>query len=440
MPPTVGARDVDLGRRPAARGHRQGRHRQDDGGRGPGARARRGRPPGAARRGRGPAGHRPALRHPAAAVRGAQDRRRRPAAARSTRSPSTPRRRCWSTSRCSTTWAAPGRALQQDRRRSTSRRRSRPGMRDVLLTGKVKEAVAPPAHGRPLTCTTRWCWTRRRPAGSRASSTSTARSPGWPGSGPIRNQADGVMRLLHSPQTAVHLVTLLEEMPVRRPSTRVADLRAAGLPVGARHRQHGARAAAAAGRRWPGAAGGRARPGRRSRRRARRPARSCRRRRRGCSTRCSTRPPTTPSGSRSSSEERAGRSSSARPTYELPWLADGVDLGGAVRAGRRAARAGAHGADRAAGARRRPALDVDALLDDPATQIVVCCGSGGVGKTTTAAALALRAAERGRRVVRAHHRPGAPAGPVDGARPSSTTPRAAVPRRRRREAAARWTR
>jgi anion-transporting ArsA/GET3 family ATPase len=46
-----------------------------------------------------------------------------------------------------------------------------------------------------------------------------------------------------------------------------------------------------------------------------------------------------------------------------------------------------------------PALDVDALLDDRGTHIVVCCGSGGVGKTTTSAALALRAAERGRRVV-----------------------------------------
>ncbi|MDX6248967.1 MAG: hypothetical protein QOF10_2327 [Kribbellaceae bacterium] len=44
-------------------------------------------------------------------------------------------------------------------------------------------------------------------------------------------------------------------------------------------------------------------------------------------------------------------------------------------------------------------LDLDALIDDPATRIVVTCGSGGVGKTTTAAALALRAAERGRKVV-----------------------------------------
>ncbi|GAA3362845.1 ArsA family ATPase [Streptomyces antimycoticus] len=46
-----------------------------------------------------------------------------------------------------------------------------------------------------------------------------------------------------------------------------------------------------------------------------------------------------------------------------------------------------------------PGLDIDVLLDDPQTRIVVCCGSGGVGKTTTAAALGVRAAERGRKVV-----------------------------------------
>ena len=46
-----------------------------------------------------------------------------------------------------------------------------------------------------------------------------------------------------------------------------------------------------------------------------------------------------------------------------------------------------------------PALEVDRLLDDPRTRIIVCCGSGGVGKTTTAAALGLRAAERGRHAV-----------------------------------------
>ncbi|WP_327325150.1 ArsA family ATPase [Streptomyces sp. NBC_01210] len=44
-------------------------------------------------------------------------------------------------------------------------------------------------------------------------------------------------------------------------------------------------------------------------------------------------------------------------------------------------------------------LEIDPLIDHPATRIIVCCGAGGVGKTTTAAALGLRAAERGRKVV-----------------------------------------
>jgi anion-transporting ArsA/GET3 family ATPase len=47
-----------------------------------------------------------------------------------------------------------------------------------------------------------------------------------------------------------------------------------------------------------------------------------------------------------------------------------------------------------------PPLDVDGLLRDRRTRIIVCCGSGGVGKTTTAAALGLRAAaQHGRNVV-----------------------------------------
>jgi anion-transporting ArsA/GET3 family ATPase len=44
-------------------------------------------------------------------------------------------------------------------------------------------------------------------------------------------------------------------------------------------------------------------------------------------------------------------------------------------------------------------LVVDRLIDDRRTRIIVCCGSGGVGKTTIAAAVGLRAAERGRHVV-----------------------------------------
>jgi anion-transporting ArsA/GET3 family ATPase len=52
-----------------------------------------------------------------------------------------------------------------------------------------------------------------------------------------------------------------------------------------------------------------------------------------------------------------------------------------------------------ASAHNPPVLDVDRLIDDRRTRVIVCCGSGGVGKTTTAAAIGLRAAERGRRVV-----------------------------------------
>jgi anion-transporting ArsA/GET3 family ATPase len=46
-----------------------------------------------------------------------------------------------------------------------------------------------------------------------------------------------------------------------------------------------------------------------------------------------------------------------------------------------------------------PQLKVDELIADPDVHIIVCCGSGGVGKTTTSASLGLRAAEQGRRVV-----------------------------------------
>jgi anion-transporting ArsA/GET3 family ATPase len=48
---------------------------------------------------------------------------------------------------------------------------------------------------------------------------------------------------------------------------------------------------------------------------------------------------------------------------------------------------------------RAQRLDVDALIGDPNTRIIVACGAGGVGKTTVAAALALRAAQAGRRTV-----------------------------------------
>jgi anion-transporting ArsA/GET3 family ATPase len=46
-----------------------------------------------------------------------------------------------------------------------------------------------------------------------------------------------------------------------------------------------------------------------------------------------------------------------------------------------------------------PRLDMATIMADRSNRVVVCCGAGGVGKTTTAAAIALRAAEMGRTVV-----------------------------------------
>ena len=107
-----------------------------------------------------------------------------------------------------------------------------PGVRDVLLTGKVKEAVdRKEASGRyvydavvldapPTGRITRFL-------NVTADVASLARM------GPIKSQSDSVQRVVRSPTTAVHLVTLLEEMPVQETMDGVAELRAAGIPVGA---------------------------------------------------------------------------------------------------------------------------------------------------------------------------------------------------------------
>jgi anion-transporting ArsA/GET3 family ATPase len=50
--------------------------------------------------------------------------------------------------------------------------------------------------------------------------------------GPIRSQANSITAMLKSPQTVVHVVTLLEEMPVQETVDVIADLRTAGMPIG----------------------------------------------------------------------------------------------------------------------------------------------------------------------------------------------------------------
>jgi anion-transporting ArsA/GET3 family ATPase len=109
-----------------------------------------------------------------------------------------------------------------------------PGVRDVLLTGKIKEAVNRPDGTRPTGMAYDAVVLDAPPTGQITRFLNVAHEVvGLTRMGPIRAQADAVLGVLHSGQTAVHLVTLLEEMPVQETLDAVEDLRAADLPVGA---------------------------------------------------------------------------------------------------------------------------------------------------------------------------------------------------------------
>ncbi|MGH8861570.1 MAG: ArsA-related P-loop ATPase [Jatrophihabitantaceae bacterium] len=107
-----------------------------------------------------------------------------------------------------------------------------PGLRDVLLTGKVKEAVTrTDADGHPAYDAV----VLDAPPTGRITKflSATTEVANLTKFGPINRQSEGVIQLLHGRQTAVHLVTLLEEMPVQETIDAAADLRAAGFPLGA---------------------------------------------------------------------------------------------------------------------------------------------------------------------------------------------------------------
>jgi anion-transporting ArsA/GET3 family ATPase len=105
-----------------------------------------------------------------------------------------------------------------------------PGLRDVLLTGKVKEAVTRGRRGGPRYDAV----VMDAPPTGRIARFLNVNSEvaGLARVGPIRSQADSVMALLRSPETAVHIVTVLEEMPVQETLDGVGELRALDLPVG----------------------------------------------------------------------------------------------------------------------------------------------------------------------------------------------------------------
>ncbi len=108
-----------------------------------------------------------------------------------------------------------------------------PGLRDVLLTGKVYEAVERNSRNKKA----------RQYDAVVLDAPPTGRIVqflnvnGEFGElarvGTVKGQTERVMGLLRSPRTAVHLVTVLEDMPVQETADGIAELRANGLPVGA---------------------------------------------------------------------------------------------------------------------------------------------------------------------------------------------------------------
>jgi anion-transporting ArsA/GET3 family ATPase len=106
-----------------------------------------------------------------------------------------------------------------------------PGLRDVLLTGKVYEAVRRKIKDRPNSYDA--VVFDAPPTGRIAQFLNVhAAVAGLAKVGPIRNQADSIMRLLRSATTVVHLVTLLEDMPVTETEEAVVALRPTQIRIG----------------------------------------------------------------------------------------------------------------------------------------------------------------------------------------------------------------
>ena len=107
-----------------------------------------------------------------------------------------------------------------------------PGLRDVLLTGKVKESVVRVNKG-GRTPVYDAVVVDSPPTGriARFLDVTKAVSDLAKG-GPVHSQAEGVVKLLHSDQTAIHLVTLLEALPVQETLEAIEELAELALPIG----------------------------------------------------------------------------------------------------------------------------------------------------------------------------------------------------------------
>ncbi len=105
-----------------------------------------------------------------------------------------------------------------------------PGMRDVLLTGKVKEATTRAESGHRVYDAV---ILDAPPTGRIGRFLNvTAETARLAKVGPIKTQSEGVAAFLRSPMTSVHVVTLLEEMPVQETADSIDELATLGISVG----------------------------------------------------------------------------------------------------------------------------------------------------------------------------------------------------------------
>src|SRR6478736_3724984 len=106
-----------------------------------------------------------------------------------------------------------------------------PGLRDVLLTGKIKESVVRvDKNKRPVYDAV---VVDSPPTGRIARFLDVTKAVAdLAKGGPVHSQSEGVVKLLHSELTAIHLVTLLEALPIQETAEAIEDLRSLGLPIG----------------------------------------------------------------------------------------------------------------------------------------------------------------------------------------------------------------
>src|SRR6201997_4712089 len=106
-----------------------------------------------------------------------------------------------------------------------------PGLRDVLLTGKIKESVI--RVGKDKLPVYDAIVVDAPPTGRIVRFLDVTRAVSdLAKGGPVYSQAEGVVKLLHSDQTAIHLVTLLEALPMQETIGAIDELQGLGLPIG----------------------------------------------------------------------------------------------------------------------------------------------------------------------------------------------------------------